>query len=212
MQRISVKSYVWPAVFIAAFIVFIAAFLYFDRRNQLSGIILSLGWGGIVLAILLMTGLCMTPIPSEGLLILYLKIYGVYWGLFYAWLGSTLSSLPIFLLARFYGQRFMQKLISPQRFQTVDHWVQEKGTAGLFVARLLPIPAFAVNYIAGVIPSVKFWPYLWTAGVTIIPYYVGTALVFLGIASEMWLWLILGSLVVIGFWGVSYMLSHRKVA
>lgn len=210
MQRISVKRFGWPVVIIVLFIIFLVAFFYLDRRHEISVIIQNLGFGGIVLAILLMAGLCMTPFPSEGLLILYLKIYGIYWGLFYAWLGSSLSSLPIFILARLYGQSLLQKIISPERFKMVDNWVERKGTTGLLIARLLPIPAYAVNYITGIIPSVKFWPYIWTAAVSIIPYYIGTALVFVGVAKEMWLWLILGSLMVIGFWSIGYMLRQRK--
>lgn len=210
-SKIDIRKYGLTGIIVVAFVIFIAAFLYFDRRDQISVLIRAWGLWGIVLAILLMAALCMTPVPSEGLAILYLKIYGVYAGVLYAWLGSTLSSLAIFFLARTYGQKLMQKLISPKRFDTVDNWVQEKGSLGLLIARLLPIPAFAVNYIAAVMPSMKLWPYLWTAALSMIPYYVGTALVFLGIAKETWIWLILGAAALVIFWSTSYTLSKKQV-
>ncbi len=209
--EVNLKKYSWVALIIAAFIVFVVAFLYFDRRNQISAAIQGLGVLGPVIAILLMVVLCMTPIPSEGLVVLFLKIYGIYWGTFYAWLGASLSSIVIFAIARYYGSNFIEKLIAPDRFNMVDRWVQRKGTVGLFIARLLPIPAFAVNYVAGVIPSVGFWPYLWTAAISIVPYYLGTALVFLGVSREIWRWLIIGGIAIVAFWSTGYMLNRHKI-
>lgn len=208
----NLRKYGWTGVLIVLFILLIAAFFYFDRRNQISVVIRAWGVWGIVFAICLMGAICMTPIPSEGLVVLYLKIYGIYEGIFFSWLGSTLSSLVIFGIVRVYGQTLMKKLISPERFNTVDNWIKGKGSLGLLVARLLPIPAFAVNYIAGVMPSMKLWTYLWTAAVSMIPYYVGTALVFLGVARETWIWLALGIVALMIFWGTGYMLNKRRMA
>lgn len=207
----NIRKYGWTGILIALFVLLIAAFFYFDRRNQISVVIRAWGIWGVVFAILLMAAICMTPIPSEGLVVLYLKIYGIYEGVFFSWLGSTLSSLAIFVLVRVYGQTLMKKLISPQRFNTVDNWIKGKGSLGLLVARLLPIPAFAVNYIAGVMPSMKLWTYLWTAALSMIPYYVGTALVFMGVARETWIWLVLGIVALMLFWGTGYLLNKRHV-
>ena len=210
-EKRNILKYGWTAVIIVAFVVLIAAFLYLDRRNEVSVIIRAWGVWGVVFAIFLMAALCMTPIPSEALVVLFLKIYGIYQGILIAWLGSSLSAVAIFVLVRVYGQTLMRRLISPERFKVVDNWVKEKGSLGLFVARLLPIPAFAVNYIAGAMPSIKLWTYLWTASLSIIPYYIGTALVFLGVARETWIWLVLGIVALILFWGTGYFLNKRRV-
>ena len=207
----NIRKYGWAGILIAAFVLLIAAFFYLDRRNEISVIIREWGLWGVAFAIFLMAALCMTPIPSEGLVVLLLKIYGVYQGVFFAWLGSTLSAVAIFIIVRVFGQTLMQKLISPERFKVVDNWVKGKGSLGLFMARLLPIPAFAVNYIASAIPSMKLWTYLWTAALAMIPYYVGTALVFLGVARETWIWLVLGLAALIVFWGTGYVLNKRRV-
>ncbi|SPF49773.1 conserved membrane hypothetical protein [Candidatus Desulfosporosinus infrequens] len=204
-----ILKYGWTGVLIAVFVLLIAAFFYFDRRNELSVMIQAWGLWGVVFAVFLMAALCMTPIPSEGLVVLYLKIYGIYQGVLIAWLGSTLSAVAIFIIVRVYGQTLMKRLISPERFRVVDNWVKGKGSLGLFVARLLPIPAFAVNYIAGAMPSMNFWTYIWTAVLSIIPYYVGTALVFVGVARETWIWLALGIVALILFWSTGYVLNKR---
>ncbi|NLI91537.1 MAG: VTT domain-containing protein [Peptococcaceae bacterium] len=188
----------------------VSAFFYFDRQNAISAVILKLGWSGTILAVFLMALLCMTPVPSETLLMMYLKIYGVIWGAVLSWLGSIVSALIIFFIARQYGQDLMRKVITPERFEIVNGWVERKGTVGLFVARLLPLPAFAVNYIAGIIPSIRLWPYLWTAAISIIPYYVGTALLFMGITMKTWYWLLLGGIGVGAFWAASYLLNRKK--
>jgi len=205
----NIRKYGWTGVLIVAFVLLIAAFFYLDRRNELSVIIREWGLWGVAFAIILMAALCMTPIPSEGLVVLYLRIYGIYQGIFFAWLGSILSAMAIFIIVRVYGQTLLKKLISPERFMVVDNWVERKGSLGLFVARLLPIPAFAVNYIAGAMPSMNLWTYLWTAALSMIPYYVGTALVFLGVARETWIWLVLGLVALVLFWGTGYVLNKR---
>jgi len=206
----NVLKYVWTGLIIIIFIALIA-FFYLDRHNEISVIIYEWGWWGVAFAIFLMAALCMTPMPSEGLVVLYLKIYGVYLGVFLAWVGSTLSAVAIFFIVRVLGQKLMTKLISADRFRQVDNWIKGKGSLGLFVARLLPIPAFAVNYIASAMPSMKLWTYIWTAALAMIPYYVGTALIFLGVSQETWIWLVLGLIALIVFWGVGYLLNKKRV-
>jgi len=208
MSARSKNKYAWVTMIVVIFIALIVLFFYLDRHDQLSSIIRAWGPGGILLAILLMAALCMTPIPSEGLLFLLLKVFGVYQGIVYAWLGSLISSVVIFYLARVWGQSFFGTMITHERFEMVDHWVHGKGAIGLLMARLLPVPAFAVNYIAGMMPSVRFWPYTWTAGLSIIPYYVGTMLVYLGVAQSTWSWLAVGGCIVVVLWAISYRLTR----
>lgn len=208
-QKNKDMNYIWLTIILILFVTLIILFFYLDRQNQISSIIQTKGIAGILLSILLMTVLCMTPIPSEGLVILLLKIFGVYEGTFYSWLGSILSSLTIFYFAHYFGQGFFQKVITPQRLEIVDHWIQKKGALGLLIARLLPIPAFAVNYAAGVLPSVKLWPYVWTAALAIIPYYIGTVFVYIGIAEAAWIWFTIGIIALLALWRISYLLSKQ---
>lgn len=203
------RKYLYFPLFLLLYAVLVVGFLYLDRRYALSLSIQRFGLWGYVIAVLIMALLYMTPIPSEGLLVLCFKIYGIYMGIFLSWTGMAMSSIITFLIAKLYGQKLVQKVVSPKNFTMVDSWVERKGTLGLFIARLLPIPAFAINCIAGVIPSIKFWPYFWTAAVSILPYYVVTALVFLGIYSGSWRWLMLGGFAVVVFWAAGYGLKRR---
>lgn len=204
------KKKIISVLFLAVIILFIVVFFYLDRTNALSAVIQNWGWPGTVLAILFMAVLCLTPVPSEGFLLMLMKIYGVFFGIFLSWLGLMLSTLIIFLIARLYGLKLVEKIMTPERFETVNHWVDQKGTFGLLVARLLPVPAFVVNYAAGVIPSIRLWPYFWTAAVSIIPYYLGTSFLFLGVARETWYWLFFGCLALIAVWAAGYLLNRKK--
>ena len=207
-QRFNSKNYIHFFLILFLMAVLVAGFLYFDQRYAISPSIQRLGLLGNVLAVILMALLYMTPVPSEGLLVLCMKIYGIYLGIFISWLGMDLSSIIIFLFARVYGQKLLQKTVSPERFIMVNDWVQRRGVLGLLIARLLPIPALAINCIASVIPSIEFWPYFWTATVSIVPYYIETALVFLGIYKGVWQWLIFGFVAIVIFGSGSYVLSR----
>ncbi|MCY0888838.1 MAG: VTT domain-containing protein [Alicyclobacillaceae bacterium] len=158
--------------------------LYSDRNHQLSHTLRSWGWLGIVMAIVVMMLFCVTPIPSEGLLIMYLKVYGIAPGILYAWLGSTLSAVIIFFVVRTVGTPFLRRSVSAEKWEQISDWVERRGSFGLLMARLLPIPAFVVNYAAGVMPAVGLWGYTWTAALSILPYYVGASLVFEGIMKN----------------------------
>lgn len=188
----------------------ILLFFYLDRSNMITRLIKDSGFLGVILAFLTMAFVSMTPVPTEGLLILYQKVYGVYMGTSIAWMGANLGSIIIFFIARSYGQKYLLEFVKPQYFEQVDDWIRRKGTLGLFLARLLPIPAFAANYITGVLPCVRFWPYVWTAAVTIIPYYLATALIFLGVSRQVWPWLIVGTLGIVAFSGVGYWVKGRS--
>ncbi|MCQ2027258.1 TVP38/TMEM64 family protein, partial [Clostridium butyricum] len=114
----------------------------------------------------------MTPIPTESITIICLKSYGVGWGTFFSWVGSTLSSIAIYCLVQSIREPLLQVLISHKCYKKVNEWVKRSGTSGLMMARLLPLPAFIVNYIAAIIPIIDFWSYFWTAALTIIPSYI----------------------------------------
>ncbi|RIV17751.1 DedA family protein [Alicyclobacillaceae bacterium I2511] len=184
--------------------------LYLDRQGTITTFVQAMGPGGVVVAVFLMALLCVTPIPSEGLLIVYLKVYGGLLGVLYAWSGAVLSSVLIFSLARIVGTRVLRRYIPAEAFAEVNRWVMRRGVMGLLIARMLPIPAFAVNYIAGMLPSIRLWPYVWTAGVSLIPYYSGAVLIFLGLTTRFTVYLLLGAISVAAIWAFGYLLNRHS--
>lgn len=164
--------------------------LYLDRHHRISDIIQSWGVLGIACGILMMVIWCLTPIPSEGLLIIFLRVFGLVPGTAYAWMGSTISAMIIFYIARHFTRVMLRRVTSHERFEQVNIWVTRWGSGGLLLARLLPVPAFIVNYVAGMIPATGLWSYTWTAVVAMTPYYVGVALVYAGVFGN-WIYVLI---------------------
>ncbi|MCL6598865.1 MAG: VTT domain-containing protein [Alicyclobacillus macrosporangiidus] len=199
----------WTFILFAVSVIGVGVYLYLDRHDALSDVIRSWGAIGIVLSILFMALVSITPMPSDALLVLYMKMYGAWWGVLYGWTGAVLSSFVVYALARNLGRPLFQSLITPARFEQVDAWIRRHGVWGLLFARLLPIPGFVVSYIVGTMPSVRLWPYVWTAAVSVLPYFVGAALIFLGVLEGFVWWVLIGVIAVGVFWGFGYWLRRR---
>ncbi|MHB1629718.1 MAG: TVP38/TMEM64 family protein [Bacilli bacterium] len=199
------------AILVAAALLSVAVFFYLDQHNLLSNAIQRWGTFGVGAGILLMALICMTPVPSEGLLLILLKVYGVWLGLLYAWIGSSASAVAIFAIARVVGRPLMETLIDPAKLRKVEKFASRKGTAGLLVARLLPVPAMLVNYTVGMLPSVSFIVYLWTAMVAIMPYYASTALLYEGVMAGAQSWLFTGLAAIAVLTAVGFLLNRRYV-
>jgi uncharacterized membrane protein YdjX (TVP38/TMEM64 family) len=184
---------------ILAFILIIGAivFLYLDKGNDISALIQGAGLWGVVLAILLMALIFMVPVPSEGLVIVILKIYGVYYGLLFSWIGSIIGSLALFYIARYFRLSIIKNIATQNRLELVNTWVVKGGIPGLIVARFLPLPTFFANFLIGLMPTITAWYYIWTAAVAIIPYCVTMGLLYTGVEKGSLIWLIPGVIIAI---------------
>lgn len=190
-------------------VIAVCLFFYFDRHNELTSIFRSWGFAGVVVAVVLRGLVSATPIPSEGLMILYMKIYTVWWGVFFCWFGSIFGSLLVFFIAKRLGKPILESIITAKRFDQIDSWVEKHGTLGLLFVQLLPIPGFIVSYAIGTMPSVGLWRYVWTGAVSIIPYYIGSALIYLGFSKHLMTWLGGGAIAMVALWFLGYRLKKR---
>lgn len=184
--------------------------LYWDRTGMISNEVRRWGTGGIGVAILLMAIICLTPVPSEGLLVICMKVYGVWWGVLYGWVGAIVSALVIFPIARKYGQTAVRRFVTEDAFREIDGWIEKKGAFGLLIARLLPLPGFAVSYAAGILPSIGFVSYMWTAAVSLVPYYMAAAFMFIGITAKFVWYIALGAVAFVAFWASGYWFHKRS--
>ncbi len=185
-------------------------FLHFDKASLLTNLVHSWGSLGVILAVGMMVGVCMTPIPSEGLLIIYLKVFGPALGGLYAWCGAVLSSLIVFVLARHFVAPILRVSVSESQMKKLNHWISKRGALGLLLVRLLPVPAFIQSYVVGAMPEVSFWNYLWTGAVSIIPYYLGVCLLYVGILSRTTDWIASGVFIVFLLWFIGFLLNKRR--
>lgn len=195
----------YSILLIAVGLLVAGGFLYFDRNNAISTVIRSYGTTGVLAAILTMAAVCVTPIPSEGLLIAYIKVYGVVLGLTYSWIAFVLSSIILFALSRRVGYKLVTSWVTADRVAVIDGWVARRGILGLVIVRLLPIPAFVTNVVIGLMPSVSLWTYMWTGAVTIIPYYTGVAFLAIGLSTLDFTGLVIGTPILL----IIALIGHR---
>lgn len=173
---------------------------YVNRHHHLSHLMQSYGSTGVLAAILIMAMMCLTPIPTEGLLLVYFNVYGALMGILYAWSGYLISTLIIFVISRYIGTNFIRNRVSQTRFETVNGWIGEKGIFGILIVRILPIPAFIVNAVLGTMPSISFTRYFLTAAVAIMPYYITSSSLYLGITGANYKTLFIGIALMIIMW------------
>ncbi|WEG11862.1 VTT domain-containing protein [Pullulanibacillus sp. KACC 23026] len=192
----SFKSY----IIIGLVVIGVVLFFYYDRHHAISHAIQSYGSTGRFAAILMMTLVFLTPIPSEGLLLIYFNVYGIFLGLVYAWISYVISIIVLFVIARYISTNFIRRTIKSSQFETVDRWLNKKGIIGLLIVRLLPIPAFIVNCVMGAMPSVNFYKYFITAIIAILPYYITSSLLYFGFSTSNHYVLIIGFPILLGGW------------
>jgi uncharacterized membrane protein YdjX (TVP38/TMEM64 family) len=90
------------------------------------------------------------PIPGElnGFIGGYL--YGPVLGTIYSTVGLTIGSWLAFLLARWLGMPFVEKIITPQVIQKYDYFMEHRGIPITFILFLIPgFPKDALSYMIG---------------------------------------------------------------
>lgn len=120
------------------------------------------------------------------------------------------GALITFVIVRHLAAPWIRRIISKQNWAKVESWIKHSGTFGLLFARLLPLPAPIVNYAAGLMESISFWNYPWTAAVTIWPYYFGAACIYMGVPNRFTPWIGLGIALLLVLWLVGYVLNRRQ--
>jgi uncharacterized membrane protein YdjX (TVP38/TMEM64 family) len=92
----------------------------------------------------------LAPIPGQLLAGVGGYLFGAALGTFYSMVGVTLGSTVVFLASRRYGRPFVTRVLEPTTLERFDGFVDAYGSAGLFVAFLLPaFPDDALCVLAG---------------------------------------------------------------
>lgn len=190
-------------------IILIVLFFRFDQSNDLTRLIQRTGALGIFVAIFLMAMFSILPVPSEFLMIIILKIFGVVLGTVLSFGGTMIAAIVTFFIARRFGRRMLPSFIPMRRVDDIASWIGRRGVVGLILVRIIPFPFIVVNYTAGLIRTVKASDFIWTSAVGGIPYYLGAALVFLGVSKKYMTWLIVGGVALVCIWIAGYIFNRH---
>jgi uncharacterized membrane protein YdjX (TVP38/TMEM64 family) len=97
------------------------------------------------------------PIPGDVTGILGGYLFGQWVGFVYSTVGLTLGSVAAFMVGRWVGARYVQRLVSPGIWRKLGFIVEAEGTILCFVIFLVPgLPKDITCYLFGLSPM-PFW-------------------------------------------------------
>ncbi len=104
------------------------------------------GWTGpLVMIGLIVIEVVIAPLPGGWLAIATGYLFGSWPGFIYAYIGNVLGSLIAFALARYFGQRFVQKIVSLENYERYSH---KLSRSSLGIGLLYAIPLFPIDVIS----------------------------------------------------------------
>jgi len=124
---------------------------FFLHRKKVLAFVNSFGPLSVVIFIgLQILQVIVAPIPGEinGFIGGYL--YGPVMGTIYSTIGLTIGSWLAFLLARWLGLPFVEKVVNPRIVEKYDYFMDHRGIPVSFILFLIPgFPKDALSYIIG---------------------------------------------------------------
>lgn len=125
-----------------------------------------------VIFILIYTAMAVALIPSLPMNLAAGFLWGTFGGGLITLIAAGLGGTCAFLLARYFGEKHLERWLRFSAWRWLDKEVSRKGWIVVAFTRLSPVfPTAALNYIYG-ITNVKFWPYLVATLVGLAPWVV----------------------------------------
>jgi len=124
---------------------------FFMDRERLSELLISYGATSVLLFIALQIAqVVVSPLPGDVTGLLGGYLYGPVLGIIYSTIGLTIGSWIAFVLARFLGFPFVERIIRPSTIRKYDYFLEHKGLAISFIFFLIPgFPKDTLCYILG---------------------------------------------------------------
>ena len=123
---------------------------YLGRAQDLSQRIRTFGPLAPLVLTLIVALLAAIGFPRSVLCILAGMALGFWSGLFWAQLGTVLGNYVLFLVARGFGRNWADRLL--RKRAGLLRLSQQRGVAGVFLARQLPLPGLIINLLCAVLP------------------------------------------------------------
>nr|NLD40178.1 TVP38/TMEM64 family protein [Actinomycetales bacterium] len=120
--------------------------------ESLQSFVLSLGWFGPVVYIILVAAQCVFPIIPGGIgIVAGPVLFGSWLGFTFNWIGISLGSFAAFFIARHFGMSIIERIFPAALVDKFDDWTDNPRFTRLFaLAILLPVaPDDLLCYLAG---------------------------------------------------------------
>lgn len=138
--------------------------------ESIRNLIISLGWWGPVVYIILYTLRPLLLFPAIILTLAGGLAFGPWWGTFYVVLGGLSGACLCFWLARLAGKETMRKYFG--RYVNLAQWderTKQHGFKTMLFVRIVPVfPYDPVSFLAGV-SNIRFGDYVLATAIGMIP-------------------------------------------
>jgi uncharacterized membrane protein YdjX (TVP38/TMEM64 family) len=115
-------------------------------REQIRLLVSSFGLGAPPVFILIqILQVMFAPVPGEATGFIGGYLFGTLQGFIYSSVGLAVGSWINFIIGRFFGERYIRKLIPAHQFQKIDGMIKRQGVIFLFI--LFLIPGFPKDYL-----------------------------------------------------------------
>jgi uncharacterized membrane protein YdjX (TVP38/TMEM64 family) len=116
-------------------------------REGMRAAVESWGWAAPLMLIgIQIVQVIAAPIPGEATGFIGGYLFGTLPGFIYSSIGLTIGSLINFGIGRMLGERFVRRLVPPERFRRLDRIVNRQGVIALFI--MFVIPGFPKDYLS----------------------------------------------------------------
>jgi len=151
------KAFIKIAILLAVIFLGVFLFFYYDlysffiSRQKIIDFVNSFGPLAVVIFICLqILQVIVAPIPGEVNGFIGGYLYGPLWGTLYSTIGLTIGSWLAFVLARWLGLPFVEKVISPRIIEKYDYFMEHRGILITFILFVIPgFPKDALSYLIG---------------------------------------------------------------
>ena len=115
-------------------------------RDRIREFITAFGWGApLVFMGIQVLQVIFAPVPGEATGFIGGYLFGVLKGFLYSSAALAIGSWINFSIGRFFGIRFVRKMISPDKFERFDSMLKRQGLILLFL--LFIFPGFPKDYL-----------------------------------------------------------------
>lgn len=172
-----------------------------ERLGELRDWIVSLGYLGPLVFILLYAVAVIAAIPGSAITVAAGALFGSVIGVILVSIASVLGASLSFLIARYFARDAVSNWLSKnERFKKLDQLTEKHGAIIVALTRLVPIfPFNLLNYGFG-LTAVPFWTYVFWSWLCMLPgtvlYVVGADAFTKGIAQGEVPWALVSALVV----------------
>lgn len=152
-KSLILRAVVLVALFSLSIYLFIHYDLYvfFTDRSKIINFINSSPYDEVVFILLQIGQVVAAPIPGELSGFIGGYIYGPVLGTIYSTIGLTVGSWLAFILAHFFGEPLVERVVKKEIFEKFDHFMEHQGILVSFFLFLIPgFPKDYLCYIMGV--------------------------------------------------------------